>query len=214
VGRKILTLVAALDIAIIVSGCGSSTTTTATTTTTAPAVPTAAEIKEEKAKEAAEKRAAAAEAKKEAREAATTKRAEAPKEHVEAAAKKQEEAEGHGLGASKARFDANNSVGEGPDPPEGAAWYHVLVTGAGDRVTAYNINVNFHPAEDARELMLLLAGNDLPRDSEIVTEHSRCIVWRSPLLLHLIGTEYAEAFVEPNVNNYAEMIAQTKPECS
>lgn len=146
------------------------------------------------------------------RAAAAHRRREAARRHREAAEKLAEEHLGHGLGARKAIFNAENTVGAGPDPPPGVAWYHVLFT-IGGRVAAFNIDANFKPAWSAHELITLMAAHNLPEDAQIVTEHESCIVWRSPTLGRLLGNEDAEGFVEPGTPGYAELITTSEPEC-
>jgi hypothetical protein len=68
------------------------------------------------------------------------------------------------------------------------------------------------PAMSARELILFMSIHNLPEDTEMVTEHESCIVWRSPTLGRLLGNEYAEGFVEETDNKYA-VITISKPEC-
>lgn len=131
----------------------------------------------------------------------------------EAAARRAEVHLGHGLGATEATFNANNTIGHGPDPPSGVAWMHIMYK-IGSRVAAFNINANFTPAMSAHELILLMSIHNLPEDAELVTEHVSCIVWRSPTLRRLLGNEYAEGFVEEADDKYAELITTSKPECS
>ncbi len=137
---------------------------------------------------------------------------EAARKRREVAVRRADAHLGHGLGATEATFNANNTIGHGPDPPAGVAWMHVLYK-IGSRVAAFNINANFTPAMSAHELILLMSIHNLPEDAEPVTEHSSCIVWRSPTLGRLLGNEYAEGFVEEADNKYAELITTSKPEC-
>lgn len=208
----------ALSVVMATSGCGGSATTTGTTntTTSAATAPTAAEIKEQKAKEAAEQRAAAANAKKEAREAAATKRAEARKERAEAAAKKLEESAGHGLGATKATFESNNTMAstEGTEPPEGTDYYRITETDSHGRVTGYEVTIYASPPFSNQERIGLLGGVDLPNGAEPLPEleHSHCYVWRSAILKRLIGKEYAEGTTESGTET-AQMQAVTQPNC-
>jgi len=59
-----------------------------------------------------------------------------------------------------------------------------------------------------------MSTHNLPDDAEVVTEHASCIVWRSATLGRLLGSEYAEGFVEPTgEGKYAELITTLKPEC-
>jgi hypothetical protein len=146
------------------------------------------------------------------REEAEERRREAARKRREEAAQRAEAHLGHGLGATETTFNVNNSIGHGPDPPPGIAWMHVMYK-IGSRVAAFNINANFTPAMSAHELILLMSIHNLPEDAEMVTEHESCIVWRSPTLGRLLGSEYAEGFVEEADNKYAELITTSKPEC-
>lgn len=199
------------------SGCGGSATTGTTNSTTSTATaPTAAEINEQKAKEGAEQRAAAANAKKDAREAAATKRAEERKERAEAAAKKLEESAGHGLGATKATFESNNTMAstEGTEPPEGTDYYRITETDSHGRVTGYEVTIYASPPFSNQERIGLLGGVDLPNGAEPLPEleHSHCYVWRSAVLKRLIGKEYAEGTTESGTET-AQMQAVTQPNC-
>jgi hypothetical protein len=206
----------ALSVVLAASGCGGSATTTGTATTTTSAAPTAAEIKEQNAKQAAEQRTAAANAKKEAREAAATKRAEARKERAEAAAKKLEESAGHGLGATKATFESNNTMAsnEGTEPPEGTDYYRITGTDSHGLVTGYEVTIYASPPFSNQERIGLLGGVDLPNGAEPLPEleHSHCYVWRSTVLKRLIGKEYAEGTTESGTET-AQMQAVTQPNC-
>lgn len=128
------------------------------------------------------------------------------------AARRTEAHLGYGLGATEATFNANNTIGHSPHPPAGVAWMHVMYK-IGSRVAAFNINANFTPPWSAHELILLMSTHNLPEDAEVVMEHESCIVWRSPTLGRLLGSEYAEGFVEEADNTYAELITTIKPEC-
>ena len=128
------------------------------------------------------------------------------------AARRTEAHLGHGLGATEATFNANNTIGHSPHPPAGVAWMHVMYK-IGSRVAAFNINANFTPPWSAHELILFMSTHNLPEDAEVVMEHESCIVWRSPTLGRLLGSEYAEGFVEEADNKYAELITTLKPEC-
>ncbi len=203
---------------VVATGCGGSSSTEATSraaahTTASTTPPSPTELKAEAAqrkKEAAEAKQREAAAR---REAAEQRRQEAARRHREAAERQAEEHLGHGLGATASSFNAQNTVGEGPDPPAGVAWYHVLYKD-GDRVAAFNINANFSPPMSPHELITLMAAHNLPDDAEVVTEHESCILWRSPTLGRLLGSEYAEGFVEPaGEGKYAELITTTTPEC-
>jgi hypothetical protein len=209
----------ALSVVIAASGCGGSATTTGTTTTTttaAAAAPTEPEIKEQKAKEAAEQRAAAANAQKEVRKAAATKRAEARKERAEAAAKKLEESAGHGLGATKATFESNNTMTstEGTEPPEGTDYYRITETDSHGRGTGYEVTIYASPPFSNQERIGLLGGVDLPNGTEPLPEleHSHCYVWQSAVLKRLIGKGYAEGTTESGTDT-AQMQAVTQPNC-
>jgi len=207
----------ALSVVMAASGCGGSATTgTTNTTTSAATAPTAAATKEQKAKEAAEQRMATANAKKEAREAAATKRAEARKERAEAAATKLEESAGHGLGATKATFESNNTMAstEGTEPPEGTDYYRITETDSHDRVAGYEVTIYASPPFSNQERIGLLGGVDLPNGAEPLPEleHSHCYVWRSAVLKRLIGKEYAEGTTESGTDT-AQMQAVTQPNC-
>jgi hypothetical protein len=207
----------ALSVVMATSGCGGNATTTGTTNTTSAATaPTTAEIKEQKARGAAERRAAAARAKKEAREAAATKQAEARKEHVEAAAKKLEESAGHGLGATRATFESNNTMAstEGTEPPEGTDYYRITETDSHGQVTGYEVTIYASPPFSNQERIGLLGGVDLPNGAVPLPEleHSHCYVWRSAVLKRLIGKEYAEGTTESGTDT-AQMQAVSQPSC-
>jgi hypothetical protein len=198
---------------LLISGCGGSgTTTPSASRASASAQPSASELQaqaKQRKQEAAERK----------RHELAARRGEAERRRRAAARKGREEAArraeahlGYGLGATEAKFNANNTIGHGPDPPPGVAWMHVMYK-SGSRVAAFNINANFTPAMSARELILLMSIHNLPDDAEPVTEHASCIVWRSPTLGRLLGNEYAEGFVEDADNKYAELITTSKPEC-
>ncbi len=207
---------------LVLAGCGGGGQTTSTTsatvaaqTTTTVGQPSASDLKVE----ARQRKKDAAESKKREllakREAAERRRREAARHRREAAERRAEEDLGHGLGAKKSKFNAENTIGEGSDPPVGVAWWHVMYTLGGDRVAAFNINVNFDPVPSTHELISLMSVHNLPDDAHVITEHASCIVWRSPTLGRLLGSEYAEGFVEPEgEGKYAELITTMKPECT
>ncbi|MGA8352866.1 MAG: hypothetical protein WB698_01695 [Solirubrobacteraceae bacterium] len=212
-GPGYLGLLVLLLASLLVAGCGGSGTTTSTSlTSTASAQPSASELqaqaKQHKQEAAERKRQELAARRKEAEE----RRREAVGKRREETARRAEAHLGHGLGATEATFNANNTIGHGPDPPLGVAWMHVMYK-IGSRVAAFNINANFTPAISAHELIFLMSIHNLPEDAELVTEHESCVVWRSPTLGRLLGNEYAEGFVEESDNKYAELITTSKPEC-
>ncbi len=198
---------------LIVAGCGGSgTTTSASPASTASAQPSASELQaqaKQRKQESAERKRQELAAR---REEAGERRREAERKRREEAARRAEARLGHGLGATEATFNANNTIGHGPGPPPGVAWMHVMYK-IGSRVAAFNINANFTPAMTAHELILLMSIHNLPEDAELVMEHESCVVWRSPTLGRLLGNEYAEGFVEEADNKYAELITTSKPEC-
>jgi hypothetical protein len=199
---------------LAVAGCGGSDTTTSSAprASATSAQPSASEHQDQ----ANQRKREAVEQK---RQELSAHREEADERERNAARKRREEAGrraetylGHGLGATEAAFDANNTIGNGPDPPPGIAWMHVMYK-IGIRIAAFNINANFTPAMSAHELIVLMSIHNLPEDAELVTEHESCIVWRSPTLGRVLGNEYAEGFVEATNDQYAELITTSKPEC-
>jgi hypothetical protein len=209
----------ALVLVSILAGCGAGQETAASSVTGAKTTASVTEPNpSELQAQAKQRKQEAAERK---RRELTTRREEAQEHRREAAHRRREEAArraeahlGHGLGATEVTFNANNTIGGGPDPPAGVAWMHVMYK-IGSRVAAFNINANFTPAWTARELILFMSAHNLPDDAQIETEHESCIVWRSPTLGRLLGNEYAEGFVAPaGEGRYAELITTSKPECS
>jgi hypothetical protein len=199
---------------LLVAGCGASGTTTNSASPASPASaqPSARELQaqaKQRKQEAVERKRRELAAR---REEAEQRRREAARKRHEEAARRAEAHLGHGLGATEATFNTNNTIGHGPDPPPGVAWMHVLYK-VGSRVAAFNINANFTPAMSAHELILLMSMHNLPEDAAVVTERESCIVWQSPTLGRLLGNEYAEGFVEEADNGYAELITTSKPEC-
>ncbi len=142
---------------LLVTGCGGSgTTTSASPASTASAQPSASELQaqaKQRKQEAAERKRQELAAR---REEAEERRREAARKRREEAARRAEAHLGHGIGATEATFNANNTIGHGPDPPPGVAWMHVMYK-IGSRVAAFNINANFTPAMSAHELILLMS---------------------------------------------------------
>jgi hypothetical protein len=208
-------LLVLLVASLLVAGCGGSGTTTnsASPASAASAQPSASELQaqaKQRKQEAAERKRQELAAR---REEAKRRKREAARKRREKAARRAEAHLGHGLGATEAAFNANNTIGHGTEPPPGVSWMHVLYK-IGGRVAAFNINANFIPAWSPHELILFMSIHNLPEDAEVVTEHEFCIVWRSPTLGSLLGNEYAEGFVEEEDNSYAELITTPKPECA
>lgn len=196
------------------AGCGNGatgTTTSSATTATVPKQLTPAELKAKAAQEAREKRAAAAQAKREAREAAAAERVAHAKEAHEAAAKKLEESLGKGLGATKATFESEHNMTAPSQPTPGDSYYRITSMSHG-RVSGYEGTIEAEPPFSNRERLVLLAGINLPSGTPSVAEHSTCVVWRSPVLGHVLGTEYAEAATVSGSNS-ATMSAVAHPEC-
>lgn len=213
-GPAYWSLLVLLLVGLLVAGCGGNgtTTTSASSASTTSTQPSASELQaqvKQRKQEAAERKRQELAAR---REEADERRREAARKRREDAARRAEAHLGHGLGATEAAFNANNTIGHGPDPPPGVAWMHVMYK-IGGLVAAFNVNANFTTAMSAHELILLMSIHNLPEDAELVTEHESCIVWRSPTLGRLLGNEYAEGFVEEADNKYAELITTSKPEC-
>ena len=63
-------------------------------------------------------------------------------------AKKLDEDAGHGLVATKAVFEANNTMvsQEGAEPPDGSDYYRIMATDSHNRVTAYEVTI-YHVAQ-------------------------------------------------------------------
>jgi hypothetical protein len=150
------------------------------------------------------------------RREAVEKRAEVGRRRREAAAKKQEEEGGHGLGATKTVFEANNTMvsQQGTEPPEGTDYYRITETNLHNRITGYEVTIYASPSFSNQQRIALLGGIDLPNDAEPQPqlEHSHCYVWRSALLKRLIGKEYAEGTTEAGTDN-ARMQAVSSPSC-
>lgn len=213
-GPACWSLLVLLLASLLVSGCGrnGTPTTSASPASTASTQPSTSGLQaqaKQRKQEAAERKRQELSAR---REETEERRREAAHKRREEAARRAEAHLRHGLGATEAAFNANNTIGHGPDPPPGVAWMHVMYK-IGSRVAAFNINANFTPAMSAHELILLMSIHNLPEDAELVTEHTSCIVWRSPTLGRLLGNEYAEGFVEEADDKYAELITTSKPEC-
>lgn len=199
---------------MLVAGCGGSGNTAPSASATSTA--SAQRSESEPQTQATQRKQEAAGRKRQElatiREDAEARRREAVRKRSQEAARRAEAHLGHGLGATEGVFNADNTIGHGPDPPPGVAWMHVMYK-IGSRVAAFNINANFTPAMSPHELILLMSIHNLPEDSTLVTEHESCIVWRSPMLGRLLGNEFAEGFVEEADDKYAELISTSKPEC-
>jgi hypothetical protein len=206
-------LAAALVVTIPFAGCGAANNQTST-----PAVSSANKAKSH-ADVAAERVAQARQAarkKAQAAKLAVESRAAARQQHHEDEEKRQEEAAGHGLGATKATFEANNTMQsqEGTEPPEGTDYYRITETGPRGRVMGYEVTIYATPPFSNQERIGLLGGVDLPNGTEPLPslEHSDCYVWRSPALERLIGKEYAEGTTEDETDS-ARMEAVSTPRC-
>jgi hypothetical protein len=79
-------------------------------------------------------------------------------------------------------------------------------------VTAYEFHIPAEPAWDDHEKLVGLGGNDLPERSPVVSETTTCMVWHTPDLRPLIGTEYAEGTTITEEDT-AEMKAVSRPRC-
>jgi hypothetical protein len=217
--RVIYAMAAAL--AISPAGCGGGAANIQSTASTQAAVvattkaPTALELKAEARRR---RREAAAKERREAdkrmREAAERHK-EAIERHREEDARKLEEQEGYGLGATRATFEAHNTMAsqEGSEPPEGTDYYRILETRNG-RVIADEVTIYASPPFSNQERMGLLGGVDLPHGAEPLPEleHGGCYVWRSSVLKRLVGGEYAEATTESGTTT-ARMEAVSSPRC-
>jgi len=165
--------------------------------------------------EEAEAPAMAADRRKEAAEAraeAARRAAEARAEEAAAQTRRLGEQAGSGLGATRADFEAGNRTAEGTGPvPAGAVFTVIAVNGSG-RVIAYAVRVPARPPLDAAQRLARLARAGLPTDAVSVRSTALCEDWRSPTLLRLIGTEYAEATTEAGSRD-AQMQAVAGPGC-
>ncbi|HXN39382.1 MAG TPA: hypothetical protein VN892_15190 [Solirubrobacteraceae bacterium] len=79
------------------------------------------------------------------------------------------------------------------EPAEGTDEDAIEATNSEDRVTKYERIFHFSPPPSNRERLGLVSGIDLPGYPAAVRETPTCEVWRSPILKHLVGDEYAEA---------------------
>jgi hypothetical protein len=167
-------------------------------------------------------REARAKRQREAREAHAQHAREAKKAHAQhvrearaAARRKLDEAAGNGLGATKAVFEANNTMisQEGTEPPDGTDYYRITETDSG-RVVGYEVTIYASPPFSNRERIGLLGGVDLPKGTKPLPdlEHAHCYVWRSPVLKRLIGKESAEGTTDDGTNS-ARIEAVSSPNC-
>lgn len=120
-----------------------------------------------------------------------------------------------GLGVQRSAFEAANTQAP-PNPaaaPPGLAWYTVMGTDSGGRVTSSQMTENAQPAMDDRTRLGLVSGVLLPDDAtETNLNTDTCIVWRSPKLKGLIGMEYAAATTTTGTTT-ADMRPETSPAC-
>jgi hypothetical protein len=213
---RILLCAACGTLAVGFASCaGGTTTTTATGHTIAAKAPNAAEAEAEakrRRQDAAEKKRRDA---RERERAAAERHREAVDRRREEAARKLAEEAGHGLGATKAVFEANNTMvsQEGSEPPEGTDYYEITETAHG-RVTGYAVTIYASPPFSDQERIGLLGGVNLPDGTEPLPgpEGRRCYAWRSPILKRLIGSEYAEGTTESGTDT-ARMQAVSSTSC-
>jgi hypothetical protein len=120
-----------------------------------------------------------------------------------------------GLGAKVAAFKAANASGALLDQaPPGTVNYVVDATDSNGRVIAFEADGTPQGAGTDRERLVLVSGIDLPSDAaETSLNTDTCIVFRSPQLAKLIGTEYAAATTVTGSND-AFMRAEATPSCS
>lgn len=207
-GGRFLVATAVVALTVGAAGCGGGASTSTGTTQAAAQAPPP----KTPAEEAAERKAAAEQHAKEAAEERATKRREAH----EAAVKRLEGSAGHGLGTTKAVFEANNTMTsqEGTEPPEGTDYYRITESNHDGRVTGYEVTIHATPPFSNHERIALLGGVDLPNDAEPLPnlEHSDCYVWRSADLKRLIGMEYAEGTTGDGTSS-ATMQAVSAPKC-